>query len=238
MAVDKAASSCLKSGQTIFAGTSMNTLLSKPVRTVAMGLALGLALIATGCSKSASSTAALSPNDMSEGSPTAKITVVEYASVACPICARINHDVMPAFKAKYVDPGKVLYIYRPMMTGNPAVATAGHLLAQCAGKDKFFKVVDAVMSHQDEMNQGGAPEQYVNARPVLLGIAQAAGLSEDQFNTCITDAKGIHALDDANDQALKAGVDATPTFFVNGKKMDIKKGDITDFDAAIQPLLK
>ena len=216
----------------------MTTLLSKPARIIALGLALGLALIATGCSKSGSSTATVSPNDMSEGSPTAKVTVVEYASVACPICARVNHDLMPAFKAKYVDPGKVRYVYRPMMTGNPAVATAGHLLAQCAGKDKFFKVVDAIMRSQDEMNQGGAPEAYVNARPVLLGIAQSAGLSEDQFNTCVQDPKGIQALNDINDQALKAGVDATPTFFVNGKKMELQKGDITDFDNAIQPLLK
>lgn len=216
----------------------MQTLLSKFARVAGFGLALGLALTAAACSKSAPSTAAVSSTDISEGSPTAKITVVEYASVACPICARVNHDIMPAFKAKYVDPGKVRYVYRPMMTGNPAVATAGHLLAECAGKDKVFKVIDAVMRSQDEMNQGGAPEQYVSARPVLLDIAKSVGLSEDQFNTCIADPKGIQALNDENDAALKAGVDATPTFFVNGKKMELKKGDITDFDAAIQPLLK
>ncbi len=215
----------------------MNTLLSKPVRIIATGLALGLALMATGCSKSGSSTATVSPNDMSEGAPTAKVTVIEYASVACPICARVNHDIMPAFKAKYVDPGKVRYIYRPMMTGKQDVATAGHLLAQCAGKDKFFKVVDAIMRSQGEMDQGGPPEQYVNARPVLLGIAQSAGLSEDQFNTCVSNPKGIQALNDINDQALKAGVDATPTFFVNGKKME-QPQTISDFDNAIQPLLK
>jgi protein-disulfide isomerase len=145
---------------------------------------------------------------------------------------------MPQFKAKYVDPGKVRYVYRPMMTGLPAVATAGHLLAQCAGKDKFFKVVDAIMRSQPEMDQGGPPEQYVNARPVLLNIAQSVGLSEEQFNKCVQDAPGIKALNDENDAALKAGVEATPTFFVNGKKMELKKGDITDFDNAIQPLLK
>ena len=215
----------------------MHTLLSQSARLATFGLVASLTLTATGCSKGAS-TAAVSATDMSEGSPTAKITVVEYASVACPICARVNHDLMPVFKAKYVDPGKVRYVYRPMMTGNPAVATAGHRLAQCAGKDKFFKVIDAVMRSQDEMNQGGAPEQYVNARPVLLGIAQSAGLSEDQFNSCVNDPKGIQALNDENDAALKAGVEATPTFFVNGKQMELKKGDITDFDAAIQPLLK
>ena len=218
------------------AGPSMNTLLSKPVRLLALGLALGVALIATGCSKSGSSAAAVSPTDMSEGAPAAKVTVVEYASVACPICARVNQEIMPQFKAKYVDPGKVRYVYRPMMTGNPSVATAGHLLAECAGKDKFFKVVDAVMRSQDQM--GGEQTGYANARPVLLDIAKSVGLSEDQFNTCITNAKAIQALNDVNDQALKAGVDATPTFFVNGKKMELQKGDISDFDNAIQPLLK
>jgi protein-disulfide isomerase len=162
--------------------------------------------------------------------------VVEYASVACPICARVNQEVMPQFKAKYVDPGKVRYVYRPMMTGNPSVATAGHLLAQCAGKDKFFKVVDAIMRSQDQM--GGEQTGYSNARPVLLDIAKSVGLSEDQFTKCITDPKGIQAMNDINEQAIKAGVDATPTFFVNGKKMELQKGDITDFDNAIQPLLK
>ncbi len=214
----------------------MQTLLSKFARVAGFGLALGLALTAAACSKGASSSATVSASDLTEGSPTAKITVVEYASVACPICARVNQDIMPAFKAKYVDPGKVRYVYRPMMTGNQAVSVAGHLLAECAGKDKFFKVVDAIMRSQDQM--GGEQTGYSNARPVLLDIAKSVGLSEDQFNTCITDAKGIQALNDENDAALKAGVEATPTFFVNGKKMELKKGDVTDFDAAIQPLLK
>ncbi len=218
-------------------GDTMHTLFSKSARVLAVGLVAGLTLMLAGCGKR-STAAAVSADDMSEGSPTAKVTVVEYASVACPICARVNQEVMPQFKAKYVDPGKVRYIYRPMMTGNASVATAGHLLAQCAGKEKFFKVVDSIMRSQAEMDQGGPPEQYVNARPVLLGVAQAAGLSEEQFDSCIRNPAGIRALDDANDKALKAGVDATPTFFVNGKKMEMHKGDISDFDAAIQPLLK
>ncbi len=175
--------------------------------------------------------------DHALGNPKAPVTIIEYASVACPYCANFNATVMPELKAKYIDTGKVRYIYRPMMTGKQDVATAGHLLAQCAGKDKFFKVVDAIMRSQGEMDQGGPPEQYVNARPVLLGIAQSAGLSEDQFNTCVSNPKGIQALNDINDQALKAGVDATPTFFVNGKKME-QPQTISDFDNAIQPLLK
>lgn len=216
----------------------MQTLLSKIAMgkiasAAGLGLALGLAL--TACSKSGPSTAAVTATDFSEGSPTAKVTVVEYASVACPICAMVNHDTMPAFKAKYVDPGKVHYIYRPMLTGSQSVAMAGHLLAHCAGGDKSFKVIDAVMRSQDAM--GGEP-QYPNAHQVLLDIAKSVGLSEDQFNSCIEDPKSIQALNDVNENAMKTGVDSTPTFFVNGKKMQGTPQSIADFDKAIQPLLK
>lgn len=214
----------------------MQTLLSKFARVAGLGLALGLALTAAACSKSSPSTAAATSTDLTEGAPTAKVTVVEYASVACPICSLVNRDVMPAFKAKYVDPGKVRYVYRPMMTGNPAVAVAGHLLAQCAGKDKTFKVIDAIMRSQDAM--GGEQAGYPNAHQVLLDIAKSVGLSEDQFNTCVSDPKGIQVQNDENDAAMKAGVDSTPTFFVNGKKLPGTPHDIADFDKAIQPLLK
>ena len=50
--------------------------------------------------------------DISMGNPKAKVTMIEYASVTCPHCARINNNVLPAFKAKYIDTGKVLYIFR------------------------------------------------------------------------------------------------------------------------------
>lgn len=213
----------------------MQMLVSKSLRLGGAGLALGVTLLAAGCGKSGGATATVSANDMSEGAANAPVTVVEYASVACPICALTNQQIMPAFKAKYVDTGKVRYVYRPMMTGNPAVATAGHLLAQCAGKDKFFHIVDAIMRSQDKM--GGEQTGYANARPVLVDIAKSAGMSEDQFQTCVTDPKGIEALNDMNNKARDAGVDATPTFFVNGKRME-QPQSIGDFDKVLQPLLK
>ncbi len=216
-------------------GLTMQTLVSKSLRIGGAGLALGMTLLAAGCGKSGGANATVSANDMAEGSPNAKITVVEYASVACPICALTNQQIMPAFKAKYVDTGKVRYVYRPMMTGNAAVATAGHLLAQCAGKDKFFHVVDAIMRSQEKM--GGEQTGYANAKPVLTDIAQSAGLSEQQFDACVNDPKGIEALNDMNNKARDAGVDATPTFFVNGKRMEQPR-DISDFDKTLQPLLK
>ena len=81
---------------------------------------------------------------MSLGNPNAKVTVAEYASLGCPICAKWNSDNFAAFKAKYVDTGRVHYVLKEMLTGDAPISAAGFLLARCAGKDKYFQVVDAV----------------------------------------------------------------------------------------------
>lgn len=197
-------------------------------RAALTGLAAGLLLLVAACGNKP---AAAAGDDVSMGDPNAKITVVEYASVACPICAHVNETVFPEFKKKYIDTGKVKYVYRPMQTGNKAVATAGHLLAACAGKDKYFNVIDAIMRAQGEM--GGEETGYSNAQTVLPQIATSAGLSADQYNKCITDAKGIDHMNELNDQALKDGVSGTPTFMINGKAMTGIPQDISDFDKAI-----
>ncbi|HVZ29897.1 MAG TPA: thioredoxin domain-containing protein [Asticcacaulis sp.] len=198
-------------------------------------MAAGLAFAVVGCSKEPS-TDKITTTDMTMGSPAAKVTVVEYASVACPICAHVNETVFPQFKAKYIDTGKVYYIYRPMMTGNEPVSVAGHLLARCAGKEKAFKVVDAIMRSQTEM--GGEESGYANALPVLQGIATQVGMSADDYKKCVGDPKGIEEMNDANTKAINDGVKGTPTFVINGKKMDRIPQNISEFDDIIQPKLK
>lgn len=194
-----------------------------------------LAVVAVaGCAKTPKATA-VGPDDMARGPASAKVEIIEYASVACPICAKFNDEVMPDLNKKYITPGKVHYIYRPMLTGAPTVAASGQLLAQCAGKDKFFTVADAIMKAQGEIYANGENDSL--ARPVLLRIAKTYGIDEDGFNKCITDAAALTALDDANTKALKSGITGTPTFFINGKKMDYHGGGIAEFDAALKPLL-
>ncbi|MFI4936691.1 MAG: thioredoxin domain-containing protein, partial [Caulobacterales bacterium] len=95
------------------------------------------------------------PDDMALGDPRARVTVVEYASVGCPHCAHWNNEVFAAFKAKYIDTRKVLFVLRECLTGDPDVAAAGFLLARCAGKDKYFQVVDAIFHGQASMYDPG-----------------------------------------------------------------------------------
>jgi len=200
-------------------------------------LAALAALSLAACSKAAAPAAV--GDEMSMGSPTAKVVLTEYASVACPICAEFNNTVFPEFKKRYIDTGKVRYVAREALTGNPTLAASGFLLARCAGADKYFQVTDAIYHAQGEIYEpGGEVVRTDGGRGVLLGIAKAAGLDEDQFTKCLSDSQAITALNDRVERFSKQdGVDATPTFLLNGKTLKVGMISMPELDAAIEPLL-
>jgi protein-disulfide isomerase len=183
---------------------------------------------------------AVSADEMTMGDPKAKVTLVEYASVACPICAQFNNTVFPAFKRKYIDTGKVHYVSREALTGNPTLAATGFLMARCAGKDKYFQVTDAIYRAQDEIYEPGTESiRPVVGRDILLRIAQSAGLSEAQFSKCVSDEKALKALAERSEKfGRQDDVQGTPTFILNGKKLSGSAMSLEELDAAIQPLLK
>ena len=160
-----------------------------------------------------------------EGAP---VTVVEYASVTCSHCAAWNETVMPEFKEKYIDTNQVRFVFRELPTPPVDVATAGFLLARCAGEDRYFEVVDAIMRAQPEIFAG-------QGRAVLLRVAQSAGLSEEEFTQCVTDEDAIRAMEGRVRQAQEMGVTGTPAFYVNGERVaDISMEGLSE---AIDPLL-
>ena len=195
-------------------------------RRLLVAAALG-ALALAGCSKSGGA-GAPDTADMTMGDPNAKVKMVEYASVTCVHCAKFNSDVFHEFKKKYIDTGKVHYTFKEFLTPPAEVAAAGFLTARCAGKDKYFNVVDALFHAQEEMFTSG------DMRGVLLRTAQSAGMTEEKFNACITDEAALKALNERVEKAVKTDkITSTPTFIINGKK--IKEGEITmsELDAAV-----
>ncbi len=162
------------------------------------------------------------------GDPAAKVTVVEYASDTCPHCARFAAEVFPAFKAKYVDTGKVLYSFREFPTQPVDLSAAGFVLARCAGEPKYFDVVNALFQSQ----------KAETGRDFLLAGAKAGGLSEDQVKACLNDKGAAAELGARVQQAIDVEkIDGTPTFVVNGVKMADGEKTLKDLDAAIEPLL-
>ena len=193
----------------------------------ALLVALGLAASLAACKQSS---AGASSEDMSLGSPTAKVTVVEYASLGCPVCAKWNNDNFAAFKAKYIDTGKVHYVLKEMPTGDESVAAAGFLLARCAGKDKYFQVIDAVFRQEADLLESG---KGAEERDRLVKIAESNGLTDAQFDACVSDDKALMAWNKrVNDSAQAAHVDSTPTFVINGKTYTGYQ-DLSELDKAI-----
>ncbi|MET3663746.1 DsbA family protein [Caulobacter sp. 1776] len=193
-----------------------------------LAIAAMMALSLAACGKSKTFEAL--PDDMDLGAKDAKVTVVEYASVGCPICAKWQKEVFPAFKAKYVDTGKVHYVFREMLVGGQeevTVASAGFLVARCAGKDKYFAVNDAIFASQ--------PGVFYSPRETLSDIAKSVGMSDEQFNKCVSDEAAITALNKRVENNAKAhGIDATPTFEINGRKMEPGYHSLAEIDAAIE----
>ena len=182
------------------------------LRKLAGAAALGVVLTLAACS---GKDAAPAEGDMALGAPEgAKVTVVEYASVTCSGCAAWNEQVWPQFKAKYVDTGKVRYVFREYPTPPADVAVAGFLVARCAGEDKYFHVIDQIMRSLPEMHSGTPP------RDILLRTAREAGLSEAQFQTCVANPEAVAAMEQRIKAAQSAGVTGTPTFMINGETVD------------------
>ncbi|MDR3509737.1 MAG: DsbA family protein [Caulobacteraceae bacterium] len=174
-----------------------------------VGLALGLILASAA---SAAPDWRVTPDDMTLGSPDAKVTVIEYASASCPHCAQFNNEVFADFKARYVDTGKVRYVMRELLTPPLQVAAAGFLTARCGGKDKYFPILDQIFRHQQEIYEKG------DVQGVMLRAGQSAGLTEAQVNACVFDGAGLSALNTrVQTYAARDGINSTPTFVINGQ---------------------
>jgi protein-disulfide isomerase len=192
---------------------------------------LALAAFALAACQQKASAPAVTADEMSLGNPQAKVTVVEYASAGCPFCARFNNEVFPAFKTKYIDTGKVHYVFREMLVGGGpeiALGAAGFLTARCAGKDKYFTVLDQVFHDQDQIYRSG------DIKAGLLPIAKANGLSDKQFDACVSDETALNALNARSEKADKDGIGSTPTFIINGKKAFEGVPTPEQLDAAVQ----
>jgi protein-disulfide isomerase len=163
------------------------------------------------------------------GKEDAPVTVIEYASMTCGHCAAFHTNTYPEFKKRYVDTGKVRYILREFPLD--PLAAGAFMLARCAGKDKYYPLVETLFQQQ---------RNWVVQKPIepLFAIAKQAGFTQQSFDACLQDQKMLDAIEWVRARgADKFKVDSTPTFFINGK---IFKGalSIEDMAKAIDPLLK
>jgi protein-disulfide isomerase len=197
-------------------------------RRAVVGLALGLSVgLGLGGSILAAPLTTITKDDMTLGSAKAPVTVIEYASASCPHCARFNNDVFPAFKAKYIDTGKVRYAMREFLTPPNEVAAAGFLTARCAGPGQYFTILDQIFRGQEQMYKSG------DVGAALIQAGKAGGVTEPQLQACLDDQAAEKALTDrVSTYMSRDEIQSTPTFVINGKKIE-GETTLATLDAAI-----
>jgi protein-disulfide isomerase len=168
--------------------------------------------------------------DIVQGSASAPVSIIEYASMTCVHCAAFHEETWPKLKAKYVDTGKVRFILREFPLD--PLATAAFMLARCVGPDRRNAIVDLLYTQQKSWAFVDKPIES------LAALVKQAGISQADFETCLKNQSLYDQVNQTRDEASKKfQIHATPTFFVNGRQMSGEQ-PIEDFDKVLEPLLK
>lgn len=164
--------------------------------------------------------------EMTLGEENAPVTMVEYASMTCGHCANFHKTTYPHLKSEYIETGKVRFLFREFPLD--PVATAAFMLARCAPEDKYFEVVDAMFADQRKWAFTNDPYNS------LLNFAKQIGFTQESFDSCLQNQELLDGINAVRERASNSfGVNSTPTFFVNGERVN---GAITveQLDEALQ----
>lgn len=144
-------------------------------------------------------------DDPSVGPKNAKVVVVEFSDFQCPYC-RESYLVIKELIKNYQD--RVLFVYRdfPLTDIHPQAVPAA-LAADCAHEQgKFWQMHDLIFANQDKINEAN-----------LSSWAVQIGLNTLQFSSCMGSNKYLPEIEADLQEGFSFGVEATPTFFINGR---------------------
>jgi protein-disulfide isomerase len=160
------------------------------------------------------------------GDPDAPITIIEYSSLTCPHCASFHNDTLPTLKDEWIETGKAKLVYRHYPLDR--LALAGALVANCFEGDRFFAVMDMLFAQQRQWSRSDNPGQ------ALQRIASQAGMDTETFNQCISDQQEAKKILDRQQAGRdQADIQSTPTFLIDGEKLEGAK-PYADFEEALQ----
>lgn len=151
-----------------------------------------------------------------QGNPEAPVKVIEYADYQCPGCQIYSTRLGKIVERDYIETGKVQFIYHELpLTDIHANAVAAAEAARCAGdQGKYWEMHDMLFINQ---------EQWANLRTpnnTYASYASQLGLSRTDFETCLSSGTHQQTINASMQSAVAAGVQATPTFNVNGQLVD------------------
>lgn len=152
-----------------------------------------------------------------KGNPDAPVTVTEYADYQCPSCAYYDRNLAPNISRDYLETGKVKFVYHEVPLDGHRHAVAAAVAARCAGEQgKFWQMHDMLYLNQQQWSP------LNNVQNVFSGYAGQLALDRAAFDACMSNGAHAQAVTAAAETAFAAGVNATPTFNVNGQIVDMR----------------
>jgi protein-disulfide isomerase len=150
----------------------------------------------------------------SRGPADAKVTVVEFSDFECPFCARAWEIFEKEVYPQYGDKVRFVFKQMPLTQIHPFSEDAA-VASMCAlqqGNDQFWKLYNGLFAKQGELTKENLPAKVEE-------IATAAGLDVPKLKECLASRKSIDAVKADQQEAAAIGVNSTPTFFVNGRRV-------------------
>ena len=163
------------------------------------------------------------------GNKDSNVTVIEYASMTCEHCATFHNKVFPKLKEKYIETGKIKFIYRDFPLDQQALHAS--ILARCAPKEKYFDFLELIFNTQEKWISG--KDEFVDK---LTNIGQMGGLSENQISSCFRNENLVDlVIDNRSVGEKKYNINSTPSFIIYEKKFTAMS--FKDFEKVLDNLL-
>jgi protein-disulfide isomerase len=146
------------------------------------------------------------------GPESAKVTIIEYASLTCSHCAHFHETTFPELKKRYIEPGQVRFTLREFPLD--PLATAGFMIARADGGARYYPITDLLF---DTQKSWAFVQKPLDA---LTQILKQAGITQERIEAILKDQKLYEAINTVKNRGMEVfKVDSTPTFFVNGKRV-------------------
>lgn len=157
------------------------------------------------------------------GSGDAPVEITEYLDFECPVCASFAVIQMPTIKEQLINTGKVRWRYRDFPLPNHRYSRFSAHATHCAGaQGKFFEMHDQLFYNHTWAQTGKDPSR------LFRDLAQKAGVNLEQYDTCMQDGRFAQRIEFSRQEGDQLIVDGTPTFFVNGKKLNFRRLPTSD----------
>lgn len=170
------------------------------------------------------------------GNPNAPIKLVEYGSLTCPTCAAFSEEGMEPLLSKYVDSGRVSFELRNFAVHGPVDIVLARM-ARCGAKEAVIPLSDQVWKNLASLTGPLQANQAAVEQAMTLPMDQrfaamaqiggffdffaSRGISADQAKACLTDVPSLEALaNQTQTYGTRDGVNGTPTFTLNGTKLE------------------